>query len=183
MNRQTGISRLEMAIGTTVFAVLLASFLPRFLNVQHEARGARLLQAYGEISSAIRTTHATVLARQSGPDSSPCGNGETAENRLSGASAVCINGTYLPILHGYPSTRMDDGIPGLLALLSFAQGRNNQPTIAAFQQAGLTYESTHGLARIGLREARDPKHCFFEYTESLTPGSAATLGEPVTTGC
>lgn len=183
MKKEAGISRLELAIGTTVFAVLLGSFLPRFLHVQDEARAARLLQAYGEVSAAIRTTHATALTRQSGPDSLPCGAAGIAENRLAGNSTLCINGILLETQHGYPASRIADDIPGVLALVSFAHPPQGKPSLAAFIRAGLTYQQTGQIARIGLSAASDPKQCFFEYTEPLTPGSAAALGEPVTTGC
>lgn len=183
MKKERGISRLELAIGTTVVAVLLASFMPRFFNVQNDARAARLLQTHGEVSSTIRTAHAALLARQSGPDSKPCGVAGTAGNRLAGASQVCVNGILIGTQHGYPASAPNGDTPGLLALVTFALEREGTPSLAAFRRAGLTYQHADSLATIGLREARDPKLCFFEYTEALTPGSTAILGEPVTTGC
>lgn len=183
MKRQTGLSRFELAIGTTVFAVLLGSLLPRFFHVQNDARSAKLMQVYGEVSSAIRTTHAALLARQSGPDTKPCSQHPPAGNRLEGLSAVCINGTIVLTRHGYPATIASSEAPGLIALVSFAQTRQGLPALSGFLQAGLSYEQSNGVARIGLLDSRDPKHCFFDYTEALAAGSTAILGEPVTTGC
>jgi len=149
--------------------------LPRFTNIQRDARVAKLNAARGAVQAAAGMIHGAALARGGIADTVTCagaGNPGIANN----TTTVCTENGRVAIANTYP-TATSAGIINAAGL----SPSNWTPTNV---QLGLEGYGIAGNNPISIRVTggTTPANCSFTYTAAAA-NAAPVIGPIVTTGC
>ena len=87
MRRQSGFTLIELVVVITILGILAAFAIPRFTNIESQARIATMNGLAGSLRSAAALAHAQWLA----------------EGATTGTTQISVEGAVVEIVNGYPS--------------------------------------------------------------------------------
>jgi len=185
---QKGFTLIELVVVITIIAILAAVALPKFTNMQRDARIAKLNAARGAVGAAAALVHGTYMARAGVDDTVECvaGSGVMATNAVSGT--LCTESGLINLTNGYPASPAL-GTPGILAAAGLTFVFN--PTLAQLNTEGYGAEVAAGVTTVsviggtgttGAAGAQVNATCSFTYTAAAA-NAAPGISAVTTTGC
>ncbi len=177
-----GFTLVELVTVIIILAVLAAIALPRFVDLQRDARMGHLQGARGAVATAAMLVHAAVLARRGVADAVACpaSPGIFADNALAGAGTACTEAGIVRINNAYPaSTAL--GAAGIVSAAGI--GGAFVPSAANLAAEGYVIAVAGGTTTFQRIDGALPADCSFTYSEPAAAGAAATFSAVTTTGC
>ena len=176
-HRSAGFTLIELIVVIVIMAILAAVALPRFTNIQRDARIAKLNAVRGSVAAAAALVHATALARNGVADTVACaGSAVIADNALTATGTLCTESGVVDMVFGYPATGAV-GTPGILS----AAGLTTTFTPTEDQLAAEGY--TYNAGSFGVTGASVAATCFFTYAQPTGANRAPAISAATIAGC
>ncbi len=150
-----GFTLIELVVTISIIAILAAVALPRFINLQTQARISKTQALYGGLRSAAVLAHAQAIA---------------TNTATTGPAVIQMEAQNITLIHGYPTADLA-GIQTALQISNVTEDVNITPGGAA-AGATLTVDVNGGTA----------PNCQVSYTAPIVGNGSPTI-TVATGGC